>query len=54
MSNFKKKNQNIIINSTILNFKTEKKFNLVLCKGVLIHVNPKQLKKFIKKSTDVE
>ena len=30
----KKKPKYNVINSTILNFKTEKKFNLVLCKGV--------------------
>ncbi len=41
----KKKPHYKIINNTILNFKTNKKFNLVLCKGVLIHINPKQLKK---------
>lgn len=38
-----------IVNNTILNFKTKKKFNLVLCKGVLIHVNPNQLKKVYEK-----
>ena len=36
-------------NSTILNFKTSKKFDLVLCKGVLIHINPNQLKKVYEK-----
>jgi len=46
----KKKNPNYeVLNKTILDLKTEKKFNLVLCKGVLIHVNPKQLMKTYKK-----
>jgi len=38
-----------IVNNTILNFETNQKFNLVLCKGVLIHINPKQLKKVYEK-----
>jgi pseudaminic acid biosynthesis-associated methylase len=33
-----------VINSSINNFKTENKFDLVICKGVLIHIHPKQLK----------
>ena len=38
-----------IVNSTIFNFNTKQNFNLVLCKGILIHVNPKQLEKVYKK-----
>ncbi len=38
-----------IINDTILNLETDQKFNLVLCKGVLIHINPKQLNKVYEK-----
>ena len=46
----KKKKPNFdIVNSTILNFNTKQNFNLVLCKGILIHVNPKQLEKVYKK-----
>ena len=45
----KKKPKYHVVNSTILDFRTDKKFNLVLCKGVLIHVNPKQLKKVYEK-----
>ena len=45
----KKKPEYNIVNSTILNFKSHKKYDLVLCKGVLIHINPKQLKKIYEK-----
>ena len=46
----KKKKPNFnIVNSTIFNFNTKQNFNLVLCKGILIHVNPKQLEKVYKK-----
>ena len=31
------------INSSVLNFKPQKKFDLVLSKGFLIHINPKKL-----------
>jgi spore coat polysaccharide biosynthesis protein SpsF len=38
-----------VINSSINNFKTKNKFDLVICKGVLIHIHPKQLKSIYKK-----
>lgn len=38
-----------IINSSINNFETESKFDLVICKGILIHIHPKQLKSIYKK-----
>ena len=46
----KKKNSNInVINSDIETLKLDVKFDLVLVKGVLIHINPKQLNKIYKK-----
>ena len=38
-----------IFNNLIEKFKVKKKFDLVLIKGVLIHINPKELKKVYKK-----
>lgn len=38
-----------ITNSSILNYKTKKKFDLVFTSGVLIHINPKQLNNTYKK-----
>ena len=34
-----------IINDSIINFSSKKKYDLVLVKGVLIHINPNKLKK---------
>ena len=34
-----------IINNSIINFTSKKKYDLVLVKGVLIHIDPKKLKK---------
>ena len=46
----KKKNSKInVINSDIANLKLNIKFDLVLIKGVLIHINPLQLNKIYKK-----
>ena len=46
----KKKNLKInVINSDIANLKLNIKFDLVLIKGVLIHINPLQLNKIYKK-----
>jgi spore coat polysaccharide biosynthesis protein SpsF len=45
-----KKIKNInIINNSILKFNLKSKFDLVLIKGVMIHVHPKDLKKLYKK-----
>jgi spore coat polysaccharide biosynthesis protein SpsF len=41
------KNLNII-NDSIINFSPKKKYDLVLLKGVLIHINPNKLKKLYK------
>ena len=38
-----------VLNSSINMFDTTKKFDLVLCKGILIHLNPKDLLKTYKK-----
>lgn len=38
-----------VINSNIASLKTINKYDLVLVKGVLIHINPRQLKKVYKK-----
>lgn len=49
-TNILKKNKSVnVINESILNFETNKKYDLVLIKGVLIHVNPKELKKIYDK-----
>jgi spore coat polysaccharide biosynthesis protein SpsF len=45
-----KKIKNVrVINNSILKFKLKSKFDLVLIKGVMIHVHPKNLKKLYKK-----
>ncbi len=38
-----------VLNSSINSFDVKDKFDLVLCKGILIHINPKDLKKTYKK-----
>ena len=45
----KKLNNVSVINNSILKFKLKSKFDLVLIKGVMIHVHPKNLKKLYKK-----
>lgn len=35
-----------VVKSSVLKFTPKKKYDLVLVKGLLIHINPKQLKKF--------
>jgi spore coat polysaccharide biosynthesis protein SpsF len=45
-----KKIKNVsVINNSILKFKLKSKFDLVLIKGVMIHIHPKNLKKLYKK-----
>ncbi len=41
-----------VINDSILNFNTKKRFDLVFTKGVLIHINPDKLKVVYKKMFD--
>ena len=46
----KKRNKDVLIhNDSIINFDTNKKFDLVLVKGVLIHINPNNLNEVYKK-----
>jgi len=45
-----KKIKNVdVINESILSFNTDNKFDLVLAKGILIHIHPKYLKNLYKK-----
>ena len=46
----KKNHKNVIVyNTNIGSFLPKKKFDLVLCKGILIHINPNQLKNVYEK-----
>lgn len=46
----KKKHKDVMVyNSSIADFTPNNQFDLVLCKGILIHVNPHQLKKVYEK-----
>ena len=42
-----------VINKSIVNLEINKKFDLVLLKGVLIHINPKQLKSVYEKISNL-
>ena len=43
------KKKHILYNTSIFDYKSKKKYDLVFCCGVLIHQNPKNLNKFYKK-----